>query len=59
MGTSVYSHFTCENITKDTGVKEFKSIDIHGIRNLAVLVTEFRNNKRPVLDTFDYFQTGS
>jgi hypothetical protein len=26
---------------------------------LAVLVTEFRNNKRPVLDTFDYFQTGS
>ncbi len=31
--TSVYSHFTCENITKDTDIKEYESIDIHGVRN--------------------------
>jgi hypothetical protein len=31
--TSVYSSFTCENITIDKDIKEYESIDIHVVRN--------------------------
>jgi hypothetical protein len=28
--------FTCENITEDTYIKDYESIDMHGIRNTSV-----------------------
>jgi hypothetical protein len=30
---SVQSHLTCEIETKDTDIKEYESMDIHGVRN--------------------------
>ena len=35
--TSVNSPFTYKNITKDTDIKEYESIDIHGVRNTFVV----------------------
>jgi hypothetical protein len=47
ISTNVYSHFTCEIITKDTDIKDYESIDINDVRNK--LYQLMSGNDRPVL----------